>query len=211
MSSYHNREKLKNEISRRAAFLLYSGMVEEIFHAKRMASQELGSNLLPSNYDVAIELDNLAQEKEGEKRTILNVQLRKEALDVMRKLSNFSPKLVGSVWRGTAHLGSDIDILVFHSQPEEIKKILERSYKILMAKWVSKTDSGNTVNYYHIHFKSNMGIETEVIIRSPEDIYLKEKCEIYGDLKRGLSIRELQDLLSKNPQKKFVPKKRRVL
>jgi predicted nucleotidyltransferase len=173
-----------------------------------MASQELGSSLLPSNYDVAIELDNLAQEKEGEKRTIRNVQLRKEALEVMQKLSNFSPRLVGSVWRGTAHFGSDIDILVFHSRPEEVEKILERSYKILTAKWVSKTDFGNTVNYYHIHFESNMGVETEVVIRSPEEIYLKEKCEIYGDLKRGLSTRELEDLLNKDPHKKFVPKKR---
>jgi len=208
MFSYRNRENLKNEISRRAAFLLYSGIVEEIFHAKVMASEELGSSLLPSNYDVAIELDNLAQEIEGEKRTIRNVQLRKDALDVMQTISNFHPRLVGSVWRATSHLRSDIDILVFHSRAEEVEKILECNYKILTTKWVSKTDYGNTLNYYHIHFESNMGVETEVIIRSPEDIHLKEKCEIYGDLKRGLSIKELEDVLDKDPHKKFVPKRR---
>lgn len=208
MISHRNRENLRNEISRRAAFLLYSGVVEEIFHAKVMASEELGSRLLPSNFDVAVELDILAQEKEGKERTIRIVKLRREALDVMQKLSNFNPRLIGSVWRGTAHIGSDIDILVFHSRPEEVEEILKRNYKIWATKWVSKTDFGNTSNYYHIQLKSNIGIETEVIIRRPEEISLSEKCEIYGDLKRGLSIKKLEDVLDRDPQKKFVPKRR---
>jgi len=208
MFSHNNRENLKNEISRRAAFLLYSGVVEEIFHAKVMASGELGSKFLPSNFDVAVELDILAQEKEGKERTVRNIELRREALNIMQKLSLFHPRLVGSVWRGTAHFRSDIDILVFHSRPREVEKILEHSYKILRTKWTSKTDVGNTQNYYHIYIESNMGVETEVIIRNPEEINCIEKCEIYGDVKRGLSIKELDNLLEKDPHKKFVPKRR---
>ena len=208
MCSNRIRKDLKNEISRRAAFLLYVGVAEEIFHAKVMAGEEFGSNLLPSNFDVANDLDILAQEKEGIDRTVRILELRKEALNIMEKLSPFHPRLVGSVWRGTAHLRSDIDILVFHSHPREVERILEHSYKILRTKWTTKTDTGNTQNYYHIYIESNMGIEIEVIIRNPEDAIRKEKCEIYGDHKRGLSIKELEDLLEKNPYKKFVPKRR---
>jgi hypothetical protein len=35
-----------------------------------------------------------------------------------------------------------------------------------------------------------------------------EKCDTYGDLKKGLSIEQLTKILYKDSLKKFVPKKR---
>jgi hypothetical protein len=35
-----------------------------------------------------------------------------------------------------------------------------------------------------------------------------ERCEIYGDLKRGLKTAELEKLMRSDPLRKFVPKRR---
>jgi len=46
----------------------------------------------------------------------------------------------------------------------------------------------------------------EVVVRSPERIDIKERCEIYGDSVTGLSHLQLERVLEENPFQKFVPK-----
>jgi len=56
--------------------------------------------VLPSNLEVAEELDKIAEEKEGSSRRELLLRMRKEALQIMKTLEGFDARLVGSVWRG---------------------------------------------------------------------------------------------------------------
>jgi len=206
--SFNGRAELREQVARRAALLLYFGVVKDFLRAKESAAEELGITVLPSNSDVAMELDRLAQEMEGAAREERLVRLRREALKVMKSLSAFHPRLVGSVWRGTAHKGSDVDILVFHSKHDEVEDVLERAYTILKAGWTSKTDAGTTERYYHIHLASDLGVEVEVSVRKPEKIDVDERCEIYGDVKRGLTLDELERVLERDSLRRFLPKKR---
>ena len=116
---------LKHRVAREAATLLYFGAEKEYKQAKEKAAQTFGTHFLPSNLEVALELDKIAEENEGAKRKERLVQMRKEALDVMRLLSGFCPVLIGSVWRGTIKQGSDIDIAVYTDEPEEIVNALK--------------------------------------------------------------------------------------
>ena len=59
----------------------------------------------------------------------------------------------------------------------------------------------------HCHVKID-GKEAEIIVREIEDQDTSEKCDIYGDLKLGLSREQLIKVLKKDPLKKFIPLKK---
>ena len=63
---------LKCKIAREAATLLYFGAEKEYKQAKLKAARTFGVHFLPSNLQVALELDKIAEENEGpcQKRTI---------------------------------------------------------------------------------------------------------------------------------------------
>jgi len=41
--------------------------------------------------------------------------------------------------------------------------------------------------------------EAEIMVRNPEEIRQKARCEIYGDIVRGLDINHLRKVLRENP------------
>ena len=116
-----NRTKiLRNRVAREAAFLLYTSQEKEYKQAKKRATETLGARVLPSNFEVAEELDRIAEEREGAQRKELLLRMRREAREIMTALEDFNPRLVGSVWRGTARQNIDIDILTFSQDPIQL-------------------------------------------------------------------------------------------
>lgn len=199
----------RRRVAREAARLLYLGLAEEYKQAKEMAAQALGEETFPSNYEVAIELDQIADEEEGIERKRLLIRLREEALMVMSILGEFNPRLIGSVWRGTARRGSDIDIVVFASESNEVeRRLLEAGLAINREEDLITIKGGRPISSRHIKSRLESGSEVEIVIRPPEDSNVHEKCDIYGDLKRGLGIRELEEVLRRDPLRVFIPKRR---
>ena len=201
---------LKKRVAQEAALLLYTGQEKEYKQAKIRATRTLGIRVLPSNLEVATELDKLAEEREGPTRQRMLVQKRKDALQIMKTLQDFHPKLVGSVWRGTANQNSDIDITVFSANPDEVLNRLEKSgFRIITAEWNSVTKRGREETSFHIHFVLESGNEAEIVVRSPEQRGHLERCEIYGDTVKGLSPAQLEKVLEEDPFQKFLPKETR--
>ncbi|MEM3553779.1 MAG: DUF4269 domain-containing protein [Candidatus Bathyarchaeia archaeon] len=196
---------MRRNVAREAATLLYFGLEKEYKQAKLRAAKTLGVHFLPTNLEVAMELDKIAEENEGATRTERLVKMRREALNLMRALEKFSPVLVGSVWRGTIYRESDIDIVAYHNEPHEILKILEKRFKVLESGWTSVTKRGKPKKSLHILIELPSGEKAEITVRGIEEIAVKETCEIYGDTVTGLSIQELERLLVENPTKRFVP------
>jgi len=196
----------RKKVTREAATLLYSGAEKEYKQAKLKAAKTFGFHFLPTNLEVAMELDKIAEENEGPARQERLLRMRKEALKIMRILRAYDPVLVGSVWRGTIHHWSDIDIIVHHDEPEDILKTLEQNgLKILQTERATVTKHGKKKGSLHIHIESSIKERVEVIVHSPEEACLKEKCEIYGDDVSGLRIQELERILEEDPTKRFVP------
>jgi len=196
----------KKRVAREAAVLLYTSQEKEYKQAKSRAAQTLGARVLPSNFEVAKELDNIAEEREGRARQERLLRMRREALQVMEFLKRFHPKLIGSVWRGTARKNSDIDIVTFSSSPKTVLTELQKSnFKIVKTEWLSVTKRGRKEASFHIHLILPSGNEVEVVVRNPERIEIKERCEIYGDFMTGLSYPQLKRVLEENPLQKFVP------
>ena len=196
----------RKKVTREAAILLYSGAEKEYKQAKLRAAKTLSVHFLPSNLEVALELDTVAEENEGPSRLERLVRMRKEALKIMRIVRGYNPLLVGSVWRGTIHRGSDIDIVVQHDEPSIILEVLRKNkLKILQSKWVAVTKKGKKKGSFHILLESPLNEEVEIKITSPAEACGRIKCEIYGDDVTGLRIQQLEKLLDENPLKRFVP------
>jgi len=199
---------LRKKVALEAASLLYMSQEKEYKQAKLKAAETLGARILPSNLEIADALDKIAEEKEGSSRQELLTQMRKEALQVMQTLKDFHPRLIGSVWRGTAHKNSDIDIVTFAQDHKAVHiKIKESNLKITKTEWLSVTKKGKKEASFHIYIVLPSNNEAEIIIKSLEKKYFHEKCEIYGDEMTGLDHLQLQRLLREKPTQKFVPTK----
>ena len=197
---------LKFKVAREAAILLYYGAEKEYKQAKTKAAQTLGTHFLPSNLEVALELDKIAEENEGETRKARLVELRWEALKVMRLLDAYSPVLIGSVWRGNIRMGSDIDIAAYADDPQEIINILKgERMKLLNSAWTTVNKRGRTLASLHVHAETPSKHGLEIVIRASEEKAEKRKCEIFGDEMKGLRTKNLERLLKENPAQRFIP------
>jgi predicted nucleotidyltransferase len=197
---------LKCRVAREAATLLYFGAEKEYKQAKVRAAQTLGTNFLPSNLDVALELDKIAEENEGAKRKERLIEMRKEALGIMKLLGVYCPVLIGSVWRGTIKLGSDIDIAVYADEPEIVVRVLKAGdVRVSKTMWTTVNKRGATSESFHIYGETSAKHGLEIVVRSQEEAGKKRKCEIFGDEMKGLNIKELEKVIGENPTQRFIP------
>jgi hypothetical protein len=60
----------------------------------------------------------------------------------------------------------------------------------------------------HIQVRLVEDIEGEVVVRPAEEHGLEVRCEVYGDIKKGLRLPELEKLMNTEPLRKFVPRRR---
>jgi predicted nucleotidyltransferase len=198
--------RLRKKTAREAASLLYSGVEKEYRQAKLEAAKIVKCNFLPTNLEIALELDKMAEENEAPARKERLIQMRKEALKLMRILKAYQPLLIGSVWRGTIRYSSDVDIVVIHDEPEDILEILRQNdLKIIKAEWVAVTKKGKRNCSFHIYVELPAKEKAEIKIVQSSEPFMKEKCQIYGDEITGLSVQKLEELLKENPTQRFVP------
>jgi len=202
-----NRTKiLINRIAREAALLLYTSQEKEYKQAKKRAAETLGARVLPSNHEVAEELDRIAEEREGASRKKLLLRMRREAHEIMEALEEFNPRLVGSVWRGTARQNSDIDILTFSQDHLQVlKQLRKHNFEAESSEWRSVTKKGRKEASFHTYLLLSSGDGVEVVVRSPDCLGQPERCETYGDVKTGLNLEQLTKVLKENPLQRFVP------
>ena len=201
-----NHVDLRCKIAREAAVLLYFGAEKEYKQAKLKAAKTFGVHFLPTNLEVALELDKLAEENEGPARKERLIQMRTEALKTMKILEAYCPLLIGSVWRGTIRQGSDIDIAVYYDSPSEIVNLLKANgFEVSKTEWTTVTKKGKTEISFHIYTETSKKQRIEIVVRSSEEASRKRKCEIFGDEIRGLNVRELEKLLKENSTQQFIP------
>jgi predicted nucleotidyltransferase len=205
-SSFHNSDFLRKKVAHEAAVLLYTSQEKEYKQAKDRAARNLGARMLPTNIEIAEELDLIAEENEGQARHDRLIQMRKEALEIMTVLKSFDPKLVGSVWRGTTRLGSDIDITVYSSsQSQIINKLKEKGFNITKTEFISTPTQKKARESFHVFMTLLSGDEVEIVVRYPDEEARIVRCEIYGDVVKGLDLNHLRKVLTKDPLKRFVP------
>jgi predicted nucleotidyltransferase len=198
--------KLRLKVAREAAFLLYFGLEKEYKQAKVKAADNLGVHILPSNLEIALELDQLAEENEGPARTRRLIEMRKEALTVMKVLKAYCPLLIGSVWRGTIRRNSDIDIAVYNDETQAIiSQLNAANLKVFKTERTTIAKHGKIEDSFHIYATTPTNYTVEVTVRNAEEARKKRTCDTFGDEIKGLSLQDLEKLLQANPAQRFLP------
>jgi predicted nucleotidyltransferase len=195
----------RREVAKEAARLLYYGLATEFLFAKKRAARSLRIRALPSNKEVALELDNLADSLEGDEREKRLIRMRLDALTYMGLLEQFQPILKGSVWRGTITKRSDIDIVIYSSDFSQPLAVLNEHQIHPQVQYTTRQNGSISKTYVHLTFVSPSGINVEIVIRPPEEQSMRETCEIFGDIVKGFTLSELEYVLKEDPTMKILP------
>lgn len=161
---------LRVRIAGEAARLMYEEGVKQYFTAKRMAARRLlgkvaGKRMryqpsdLPSNGEIRDALLGLAELAEGEQRKRRLFAMRVLALEAMRALGPFEPRLIGSVSTGHVRRGSDIDVQVFSDGEEPFERHLHGLGWFFERERVTIHKAGEIREYTHFHVMDSFPIE----------------------------------------------------
>lgn len=119
--------RVRQEIAAEAARIMATEGQRSYLHAKRKAAERLGASTrtgLPSNSDIEQALKQWQQLYGGTKHENHVHALRSAALDAMRFLEPFRPRLVGPVLEGTADQYSRISLHLFADDPDAVVRYL---------------------------------------------------------------------------------------
>src|SRR6202451_871147 len=124
-------EDLRRALAQEAARIMAEHGIEDFLQAKRKAADRLGVNdvaVLPKNIEIedALRAHQRLFGRDTHDHTLK--EQRRIALDTMRILDEFQPRLVGSVLTGTATNYSDINLHLFADVAESVAiRLLEVS------------------------------------------------------------------------------------
>jgi predicted nucleotidyltransferase len=151
-------EDLRRALAQEAARIMAEHGIEDYRQAKRKAADRLGVNdvaVLPKN--VEIEAALRAHQRLFGRDTHDNSlkEQRRIALETMRRLDEFQPRLVGSVLTGTATDHSDINLHLFADSSETVViRLLEMGVPHEFYERRVKMDAERSMNYPALRFAS---------------------------------------------------------
>lgn len=118
---------MRTRIAQEAARIMAEDGVQDFYAAKRKAAQQLGvpdTRNMPRNQEIETALQEYQRLFHADKQTSHVRALREAAVQAMRFLDVFRPRLVGSVLSGTAGRHADINLHLFADTPEEVSLFL---------------------------------------------------------------------------------------
>jgi len=164
---------LREAIAQLAAQIMYGEDVKQYFTAKRMAAKRLLGATgarglryrprdLPSNGEIKDALLMLVSEIEGDARIRRLFAMRVTALEAMKPLERFLPRLIGSVATGHVREGSDIDLHVFADDPEDVVCGVRDLGWVHETQRVSIMKQGRVMEFTHVHVPDLFPLELTV-------------------------------------------------
>jgi predicted nucleotidyltransferase len=192
-------DRIRQQIALIAARLMYEREEREYFTAKRKAARQMGVDHrfrpkdLPSNAEIREQILRLAECYEGDRRRDRLMDMRLAALRMMRLLSAFRPRLIGSVLTGHIRQGSDIDLHVFSDDSHSITTALQQEQLPFSVerKRVVKHNEERIFTHVRVHDRYDF----ELTVYAADKVNYPFKSSITGKLIERVSIAELEMLL----------------
>ena len=189
---------LRQAVAEEAARIMREQGVADFLLAKRKAADRLGvtdASILPRN--VEIEAALMAHQRLfGAHRHAEDLAaLRRSALEAMRLMSDFHPRLVGPVLAGTASLHSEINLHLFTESPEAVSLRLEdRGVPHEVLERRVRFERDHVVAYPALRFVA--GRQTVDAVVFPLDGIRQSPCSpVDGKPMRRASVAEVEALL----------------
>lgn len=121
--------RARQTLAQEAARIIIDQGLRDYGVAKRKAAERLGLNgrgALPGNAEIETAISDHHALFSGDAHAGLLLRMRTAAVEAMRLLSDFSPRLVGPVLAGTADESSAINLHVFADSSEVLALFLEQ-------------------------------------------------------------------------------------
>ncbi|MBC7983083.1 MAG: hypothetical protein H7Y02_04425 [Candidatus Obscuribacterales bacterium] len=149
-------DQLRRALAQEAARIMSEQGVDNFLLAKRKAAERLGvadASVLPNNKEIE---DALAEHHRlfgANRHQAALRELRGIALQAMRLLQEFEPRLVGPVLTGMASEHSEIVLHIFSEQPEAVAwRLEEQGIPHKLNERRLRYEPGRTVPYPVFHF-----------------------------------------------------------
>ena len=180
--------------------MLYQRQESEYYRAKMKAARQICRGWvkpadLPSNVEIRDQVQQMARMYEGESREDCLLEMRLEALRVMKLLHRFRPRLIGSVLTGHIRSGSDIDIHVFSDSVQAVALELQDEGVTLDIEHKQVRKQGETRTFHHIHVQDRYPIE--LTIYPADKAHFVFKSSITGKAIERASVAELEQFLER--------------
>jgi len=189
---------LRLAVAEEAARIMRQQGVADFLLAKRKAAERLGvtdASILPRNTEIEAAL--VAHQRlfgAGRHEADL-AALRRSALEAMRLMSDFQPRLVGPVLTGTASPHSEINLHLFTESPEAVSlRLEERCVPHEVVERRLRLERDRTVSYPALRFVA--GRQTVDAVVFPLDgIRQAPPSPVDGKPMRRASAAEVEALL----------------
>lgn len=119
---------LRQAVAEEAARIMREQGVDDFLLAKRKAAERLGvtdASILPRNTEIEAALVAHQRLFAANRHEAELAAMRRSALEAMRLMADFQPRLVGPVLSGTASAHSEINLHLFTESPEAVSIRLE--------------------------------------------------------------------------------------
>jgi len=119
---------LRQAVAEEAARIMREQGVDDFLLAKRKAADRLGvtdASILPRNTEIEAALVAHQRLFAADRHEADLASMRRSALEAMRLMSDFQPRLVGPVLTGTASAHPEINLHLFTESPEAVSIRLE--------------------------------------------------------------------------------------
>ncbi|MCC6630842.1 MAG: hypothetical protein IT482_02115 [Gammaproteobacteria bacterium] len=126
-------DHLRSAVAQEAARLMAEHGIQDFHLAKRKAAERYGvveGAFLPKNTEIEAALASYQRLFGGDQHATSLREQRRVAVEAMRMLEKFEPRLVGAVLNGTATAHSDIQLHVFSDSPEAVyTHLMDKRYE----------------------------------------------------------------------------------
>lgn len=193
------QQRSRVRLAQEAARLMSEHGIRDFQHAKSKAARRLGiadTQAMPRNQDIEQALRERQRLFQADRQP-QHLQLRREAaLEAMRFLGAWQPRLTGSVLDGTADAHSSVSLQLFHEHPEAIDLFLQEHGvpTLWQDRRLRRTD--DSVGHYPVISFQADGIPFELIVLPPSALRQPLLAGPDGRPAARVSLTQLEMLLA---------------
>jgi hypothetical protein len=192
-------ENLRLALAREAARIMAEHGISDFLTAKRKAAARFGVQdgaVLPKNTEIEAALGEYQRLFRGQSHLEMLYAQRLAALEAMRWLREFEPRLVGAVLAGTATEHSEVQLHLFADRPESVTiKLMDQGIPHDVSEKRVRMSAERVLNYPQVRFEfGEQAVEATVF---PLDgIRQSPVSPVDGKPMRRAGIEELEGLVS---------------
>jgi hypothetical protein len=192
-------EQLRRALAQEAARIMSEQGIDDYRLAKRKAAERLGATdiaVLPKNSEIEAALAEHHRLFESQTHSSTLTALRRTALQAMRLLQKFEPRLVGPVLSGTASAHSEVNLHLFAEGAEPVALyLLDRGIPHRIGERRLRYEPNRLIAYPVVHFVAG-DRDIEAVVFPVNGIRQSPASPVDGRPMRRAGAEEIESLLA---------------